>query len=332
MMTALGGYRAASQGRRRFVAAAALLPAAASLAQSAFPARPLKLVVGYPAGGSVDWVARVAADALAVHLQATVVVDNVGGAAGVIAAQRVVSAPPDGHTLFMGSSNELVATRFVNPAQRYDGRHDFTPLGLVASVPLLLVARRGLGVKNLPDLVELARREPGKLSYGSSGVGSTLHFAGELLKQRAGISMTHIPYRGVASLTSDLAGGSLDLAMLSPTAALPFVPGERIVLLGVTSAQRMRLLGQVPAIAEFAPLQGYELVGWSALVAPRGLPKETARRISQALQRTLADTSVCEKLEEAGMVPATGREDLARFIADESSKYEQLSALTSIGR
>ena len=115
-----------------------------------------------------------------------------------------------------------MATRIVNPAQRYDGRRDFTPLGLVATSPLILAARPGLGMKTLADLLELARRQPGKLSYGSSGVGSTLHFAGELFKQRAGVSITHVPYRGVAPLTSDLAGGSLDLAMLSPTAAQPF--------------------------------------------------------------------------------------------------------------
>lgn len=316
--------------RRTLVGATALGLATGGLARSGYPDKPVKLVVGYPAGGSVDLVARVLGDALAARLPGAVVIDNVGGAAGAIAAQRVVSAPADGYTLLAGSSNELVATRVVNPAQRYDGRRDFTPIGLLATGPLALAARPGLGVANLSDLVELARRQPGKLSYGSSGVGSTLHFAGELLKQRAGISIVHVPYRGVAPLTSDLAGGSLDLAVLSPTAALPFLQSGRIVPLAVTSAQRLSALPQVPAMAELAPLRGYELVGWFALMAPRGLSAATAQRITAALQEALAEPAVRKRLEDAGMVPASGREDLARLIAEEDRKYEQLAAFANM--
>ena len=316
--------------RRSLLGAAALGLALPAAAQGSFPAKPLKLVVGYPAGGSVDLAARVVGDALAARLRGTVVVDNVGGAAGAIAAQRVASAPADGYTLLVGASNELVATRIVNPAQRYDGRRDFTPLGLVATSPLILAARPGLGVKTLADLLELAKRQPGKLSYGSSGVGSTLHFAGELFKQRAGVSITHVPYRGVAPLTSDLAGGSLDLAMLSPTAAQPFLQSGRIVPLAVTSAQRLSALPQVLAMAELAPLRGYELVGWFALMAPRGLPAATVQRITAALQEALAEPAVRKRLEDAGMVPATGREDLARLIAEEDRKYEQLAAFANM--
>lgn len=316
--------------RRSLLGVAALGLALPAAAQVGFPAKPLKLVVGYPAGGSVDLAARVVGDALAARLRGTVVVDNVGGAAGAIAAQRVASAPADGYTLLMGASNELVATRIVNPAQRYDGRRDFTPLGLVATGPLILAARPGLGVKSMADLLELAKRQPGKLSYGSSGVGSTLHFAGELFKQRAGVSITHVPYRGVAPLTSDLAGGSLDLAMLSPTAAQPFLQSGRIVPLAVTSAQRLSALPQVPAMAELAPLRGYELVGWFALMAPRGLPAATAQRITAALQEALAEPAVRKRLEDAGMVPASGSEDLARLIAEEDRKYEQLAAFANM--
>lgn len=332
MRTAFPLFSEARQvlSRRSLLGAAALglvLPAAA---QGSFPSKPLKLVVGYPAGGSVDLAARVVGDGLAARLRGTVVVDNVGGAAGAIAAQRVASAPADGYTLLVGASNELVATRIVNPAQRYDGRRDFTPLGLVATSPLILAARPGLGVKSMADLLELARRQPGKLSYGSSGVGSTLHFAGELLNQRAGISIAHVPYRGVAPLTSDLAGGSLDLAVLSPTAAQPFLQSGRIVPLAVTSAQRLSALPQVPAMAELAPLRGYELVGWFALMAPRALPADTAQRITAALQEALAEPAVRKRLEDAGMVPATGREDLARLIAEEDRKYEQLAAFAKM--
>ncbi len=309
------------------LAAAAAGPAAA---QADYPTKPVKFVIGYPAGGSVDLVGRVVGDAMAARMKGVVVVDNQGGAAGAIAAQRVATAPADGYTLLVGSSNELVATRLVNPAQKYDGRKDFAPIGLVATSPLVLAAGPRLGVKNLAEFVELARRNPGKYSYGSSGVGSTLHFAGELFKQGAGVFMAHIPYRGVAPLTSDLAGGSLDLAVLSPTAAIPFIQSGRIVPLAATSAQRIAALPQVPAMAEHPQLKGYELVGWFALMAPRGLPPEIAQRLSAALQDTLRDPAVRKKLEDAGMVPATGREDLARFIGEETVKYEKLAQFANV--
>jgi len=309
------------------LAAAAAGPAAA---QADYPTKPVKFVIGYPAGGSVDLVGRVVGDAMAARMKGVVVVDNQGGAAGAIAAQRVAAAPADGYALLVGSSNELVATRLVNPAQKYDGRKDFAPIGLVATSPLVLAAGPRLGVKNLAEFVELASRNPGKYSYGSSGVGSTLHFAGELFKQRAGVFMAHIPYRGVAPLTSDLAGGSLDLAVLSPTAAIPFIQSGRIVPLAATSGQRIAALPQVPAMAEHPQLKGYELVGWFALMAPRGLPPEIAQRLSAALQDTLRDPGVRKKLEDAGMVPATGREDLARFIGEETVKYEKLAQFANV--
>src|SRR5450830_1910266 len=271
-------------------------------AQAAYPDKPIKIVIGYPPGGSVDYVGRLVGEALGQRLKTPVVIDNQGGAAGAIAAQRVVSSPTDGYTLLVGSSNELVATRLVNPAQRYDAQKD----------------------KTLPELIELARRKPGQLSYGSSGVGSTLHFAGELLKQRAGIFMTHIPYRGVASLTSDLAGGNLDLAMLSVPAALPFLQSGRITALACTGAQRLSALPKVPTVGEVPALKGYELSGWFALMGPAHLPPAIAQRLSQALQDVLQDPAVRHKLEDGGNVLASGREDLAALMARETRQYAGL--------
>ena len=320
--------RATPALRRRTLCAALALAATASagsaFAQADYPTKPIKFIIGYPAGGSVDLIGRVVGDAMAARMKGVIVVDNQGGAAGAIAAQRVAAAPADGYTLLVGSSNELVATRLVNPAQKYDGRKDFTPIGLLATSPLVLAAGPKLGVKNLAEFVDLARRNPGKYSYGSSGVGSSLHFAGELFKQRAGVFMAHIPYRGVAPLTNDLAGGSLDLAVLSPTAAIPFIQSGRIVPLAATSAQRIAALPQVPALAEHPLLKGYELVGWFSLMAPRGLPPEIAQRLATTLQDTLRDPAVRKKLEDAGMVPASGREDLAQLMAQETVKYEKL--------
>ncbi len=312
------------------VAASACGIAPAVWAQSDFPSKPIKIIIGYPAGGSVDQAGRVVGDALAQRLKATVVIDNQGGAAGTIAAQRVVSSPADGYTLLIGSSNELAATRLVNPAQRYDATKDMTPIGLIATAPVLLVAGPKAGVKTLAELIDAAKRQPGKFSYGSSGVGSTLHFAGELVKQRAGIFITHIPYRGVAPLTADLAGGTLDLAMVSPTAALPFIQSGRITPLAATGAQRLAALPNVPAMGEHPLLKGYELVGWFAMMAPRQLPPEVAQRLSMALQDMLKDPGVRKKLEDAGMDVATGREDLGKLIQSESAKYAKLVAFANM--
>ena len=314
--------------RRRFALAALGLAASAPLAsvfaQPAYPSKPIKLVVGYAPGGSVDMAARVVADILAAKLGVTVVVDNVAGAAGVVAAQRVVSSPADGYTLMVGSSNEMAATGLVNPAQKYDPLTDFTPVGLVATAPVLLVAGPKMSVKNLDEFFALVKRNPGKFSYGSSGVGSTLHFAGELVKQRAGVFMTHIPYRGTAALTSDLVGGALDFAIVSPTAAAPFLQSQRFTALGVTSAKRFPSLPNVPALGEHPQLKGYELSGWFALAAPKGLPADLTQRLNAALKAGLADPVFRRRLEEGGSLPATGGEDLARVMREDMDKYRQL--------
>jgi tripartite-type tricarboxylate transporter receptor subunit TctC len=317
-----------SLSRRAAVAAlgAAALVGAVSpaLAQGAFPAKPIRIVVGYAPGGSVDMAARVVADILSAKLGATVVVDNVAGAAGIVAAQRVVSSAPDGYTLLAGSSNEMAATGLVNPAQKYDPIKDLTPIGLIATAPVLLVAGAKVPVKNLDDFIALVKRNPGKYSYGSSGVGSTLHFAGELVKQRAGLFITHIPYRGTGALTNDLAGGVLDFAIVSPTAAAAFVESGRITALGITSAQRFPTLPQVPALGEHPQLKGYDLVGWFALAAPRGLPTEVAQRLSAALKAGLAEPAYRQRLEAGGAIPPAGNEDLAQIMRADLKKYAGL--------
>ncbi|WP_137896357.1 tripartite tricarboxylate transporter substrate-binding protein [Ramlibacter sp. 2FC] len=304
--------------------AAALALALPALADAPYPSKPIKLVVGYAPGGSVDMAARVVADLLATRLGSSVVVENLAGAAGAVAAQRVVNSPPDGYTLLAGSSNEMAATALVNPAQKYDPQKDLTPIGLIATAPVLLAASPKTQVKNLAAFVETVKRQPGRYSYGSSGVGSTLHFAGELVKQRAGLFMTHIPYRGTAALTTELVAGTLDFAILSPTAAAPFIQSGRIVPLGISSAKRSPALPQVPALGEHPLLKGYELAGWFALAAPRNLPPEIAQRLRAALQAGLQDPAVRRRLEEGGAVPATGNEDLARVIREDTGKYAAL--------
>ncbi|MCT9811176.1 tripartite tricarboxylate transporter substrate binding protein [Acidovorax sp. Be4] len=295
-----------------------------AVAQTAYPAKPIRVVVGYAPGGAVDTAGRIAGDMLAKYLHATVVIDNVPGAAGVVGAQRVVGAAADGYTLLLGSSNELAATKLVNPAQKYDPLKDLTPIGLVATSPLVWVAGPHIKVKATDEFIALIKANPGKYSYGSSGVGSTLHFAGEMLKQRANLKMPHIPYRGTAPLLSDLAGGTLDFAMVSPTAAAPFIQSGRITALGVTSATRFTALPLVPALAENAALKDFELNGWFALMAPRNLPADIQQKLSAALQQGLQDAPLRKRLAAAGTVPAGGSEDLRQTMQVEQKKYAEL--------
>lgn len=320
--------------RRTILAAAPVLVAAMAApwaaAQSDFPSRPIKIIIGYPPGGSVDFVGRVVGEALGKHLQATIVIDNQGGAAGTIATQRTVGSPADGYTLLLGSSNELAGTGAINKVQKYDAQKDLYALGLVGTAPVLLVAGPEGKVKTTGELIDAARRMPGQFSYGSSGVGSSLHFAGELFKQKAGVFMTHIPYRGVAPLTSDLAGGNIELGVLSLNAALPFLQTGRLTALGVTSAKRLPSLPNVPALGEHPALKGYELVGWFSLMAPRKLPPEIAQKISQALQASLQEPDVRRKLDEMGIFAATGKEDLPALIRQETAKYIGLAEYANI--
>lgn len=295
-----------------------------------YPAKPIKMIVGYAPGGSVDMAARIAADVIAGQMGATVVVDNQSGAAGTVAAQRVVNSPADGYTLLAGSSNELAATGQVNPAQKYDPLKDLTPIGLIATAPVLLVASPKAGVKSLAEFIDVTRRSPGRFSYGSSGVGSTLHFAGELIKQRAGLFVTHIPYRSTSALTTDLVGGTLDFAMISPTAAIPFIQSGRIVPLGITSAARMASLPNVPALSEHPQLKGYELTGWFALAGPANQPKEVTQRLRAALLAGLKDPAVRKRLDVGGAVPASGNEDLAKLMRDDITKFASLVKFANV--
>ena len=315
----------ATLSRRLCIACAMTsLFAGAVQAQDVYPSKPIRIVIGYAPGGSVDMVGRVVGDILARQLNATVVVENVPGAAGVVGAQRVVSAKPDGYTLLAGSSNEMAGTKFVNAAQKYDPAVDLTPVSLTALAPNLWVAGAHVPAKTVDDFVKLAKANPGKYSYGSPGIGSTPHFSGELIKKTAGVYLVHIPYKGSPAMTSDLGGGNLDFAILSPTAAAPLAQSGKIRILGATTATRIATLKEVPALAEHPALKGYALSGWFALAAPKGLPPEVLAKLQKAIQTGLADPAIRQKLEAAGTPPAKGNESLAQVMRTDMDKYAEL--------
>lgn len=319
---------------RIFAYAIALIGACvsfASNAQSSYPDKPIKLIIGYPPGGSVDFTGRIVGDALASKLGVSVVIENLGGAAGTIAAQKVQQSVPDGYTFLIGSSNELAGTGAVNPNQKYSATKDFTPIGLIATAPVFFVAGSKAGnIKTFDDFLKTAKANPGKFSYGTSGVGSSLHFSGELLKQKAGIFMTHIPYRGVAPLTSDLIGGGIEVAMLSVPAAKGFLSTGRITALGVTSAKRLPNFPNIPALGEHPALKGYELNGWFAMVGPLNIPPAVVQKVQTALQAVLAESAVKIKFEEGGNIVATGKENLTAVMQAEADQLKKLVQFANI--
>jgi tripartite-type tricarboxylate transporter receptor subunit TctC len=258
------------------------------------------------------------------------VVENVGGAAGAIGAARVAASPADGYTLLVGSSNELVGTGILNRDQKYDGRKDFTPLALAATAPLVLVAGTKSGVRTLSEFIDTVRRNPGKFSYGSPGIGSTMHFAGELAKQRAGLFVTHIPYRGVSPLTTDLVGNVIEFGFMSPPAAAPLIQSGRLVGVGVSGRDRLALLPQVPALSEHPALIGYELTGWVGVLAPKGLPADLEAQLIRGLRAALQDPVYRRKIGEVGGVPASGREDFIRLLNEETDKYLKLATYANL--
>lgn len=288
-----------------------------------YPSKPITLVVGYPPGGSTDLTGRVLAQELGKKLGVPVVVENLGGAGGTIGAQKVASAAPDGYTLLAGANNEIAIARLISSGVKY-GLADFTPIGLIASQPMVLVASPGSGVKDLDGFLRRVQSSPGKYSYGSSGVGTALHLAGEMLKQQAGIFMTHIPYRGVAPLTNDLLGGNIDFGVFVLSSGLPHIRAGKLTALGVTQPQAAAVAPEVPPLASHPRLKGLDISSWFALMAPARLPEPVAAKLRKALAEALQAPELRKKLEDAGSVIAPLNVDMPRFLAAETAKYQKI--------
>lgn len=294
-----------------------------------YPERPITVVVGYPPGGSTDLTGRAVADQLARKLGATVIVENASGAGGAIAAQKVSKATPDGYTLLLGANNEIAINRFVSSSVKYSYK-DFTPIGLVAYQPMVLVASAQSGVRTAGDFLKAVKARPGRYSYGSSGVGTALHLAGEMVKQQAGVFVTHIPYRGVAPLTSDLIGGSLEYGVFVLSSGLPHIRSGKVVALGLTEKQRSASAPDIPALAEHPALKNMDISVWFALMAPPNLPEPIAARLRKALAETLQAPEFRKRLEDAGSRIAAPGVDMVRFLADEDAKYQRIADFAKI--
>jgi tripartite-type tricarboxylate transporter receptor subunit TctC len=307
--------------RRRLLRAvgAALAALALPVRAEAFPSHPVKLIIPYPPGGAGDIVGRLLGVRLGSILGQTVVVDNRGGGAQVIATELTAHAPPDGYTVFLAST-----THAINPSLRklpYDTLADFTPITLVASSPLVFVAHPSLGVSTIQELVAKAKQEPGKINYGSSGPGTGGHLSVELLKSMAGIDLVHVPYKGAAPALTDLIAGQVQLVCTSPLPAMPYVKAGKLRALALTSTKRSPMWPDIPTVAE-SGYPGYQSTLWYALLAPAHLPPQVAATLHDAAVKALRTPQLEEQLRVQG-AEAIGDspQELQAFLREEIDRW-----------
>ncbi len=313
--------------RRRWLVCAAAAGALAlaglgpALAQTgAFPNRPVKLVVPFPPGGPVDTVARTVAQKLQDLWGQPVVVDNRAGAGGQVGADLAAKAAPDGYTVFVCSIHHTVLPA-LKAKLPYDIEKDFVPLSFGARFPIVLVLAPGVDAKNVAELTALAKRQPGKLAYASSGNGGGTHLAGELFDLQAGTKLMHVPYKGSAPAMADVLGGQVQMMFADAPTALPQVRGGKVRAIGVAQAQRSELFPGVPTFAE-AGVPGYDAYSWAGFVAPAAVPKDVAAKLSADIARVLALPDVKARLHDAGAEPApSSPEAFGQFLAAELAKW-----------
>ncbi|MEP6720158.1 MAG: tripartite tricarboxylate transporter substrate-binding protein [Variovorax sp.] len=289
---------------RLLLSGALLLAASPPLLAQLYPSRPVTVIVPFAPGGGIDAVARQLTALLAADLGQTVVVENVTGAFGTIGTQKVARSAPDGHTLLFVVSSPLNVAPLLTPsAVRYDTFKDFAPIATVGMLPFALVGRNDLQADSLDALVRLAKAAPGKLNFGTDGTGSLLHITGELIKQRAGIDLVHVPYKAGPQVLTDIVGGQLDLGILPVALVQPLVRDGRVRAFGVTSSARIASLAQVPALSESASFEGVALESWMGLLAPAGTPQAIVDRLAASVRKATSNAAMERQLEERGVKP-----------------------------
>lgn len=303
--------------------ALAMMPASAWAQAPAYPTKPVHIVVTFTPGGAPDILARVLADKLGQQWGQTVIVDNKPGAGGNIGADAVAKAPGDGHMLVVGT----VGTHAINGAlykkMPYDMVKDFTPIGLLATTPNVLVVNNEVPAKTLKEFIDLGKRQ-GNMSFASSGSGTSIHVSGELFKSMTGIDMKHVPYKGRASAIPDLLGGRVTMMFDNLPSSLPLVREGKLRALGVTSPKRSPAAPDIPTLSE-AGLPGFEAVSWFALFAAPGTPKPVADKLSVQVAEVLKQPDVAKKLSDLGLEPVGSRPDeLTRYQQTEIAKWAKV--------
>lgn len=311
------------------LATLALTIVVAAHAQSAWPSKPVRIIVPFAPGGTTDILARAVAPELSRAFGQQFVVENRAGAGGNLGAEVVAKSPGDGYTLLMGTVGTHGINRALYPRLPYDPFKDFAPITLVAGVPNVMVVNTEMArinnINSVKDFISLAKSRPGKLNMASSGNGTSIHLAGELFKSQTGIFMTHIPYRGSGPALMDLAGGQMDVMFDNLPSAMQLIKGGKLKALAVTSAQRSAALPDIPTIEEAAGLKGFEATSWFGLLAPGGTPAEIVNRIQIETARALNTPAIKEKMLGQGAIPSgNSPAEFARLIETEHAKWAQV--------
>ena len=294
-----------------------------------YPVRPIRLVVPFPPGGTIDFVGRLVAQGIGDRIGQTVVVDNRGGAGGMIGVELVVKSAPDGYTLCLCGAGSMISSTLMAAKPPYDARRDIAPVSLVASAPYLLLVRNAPGLNSVQDLLTQAKQNPGKLNYGSAGSGSTAHLAAALFASMAQINVVHVPYKGSAPAATDLFGGQIQFLLEAIGAGTQYVKTGRLRALGVSTLKRSRLLPDLPTIHEQG-VTGYEITTWHALGAPRCTPPAIVERLSREAVASLQAPEARERLAVVGVEPhGTTPAQMGEFINREFPRWEKL--LTQLG-
>lgn len=305
--------------RRRLLTCALALAAAlaggfspALHAEPNWPARPVRLVVGFAAGGATDVLARLVAAKLGEGLRQPVVVDNRAGASSNVGAEAVARAAPDGYTLYVYTiANTINASLYDKLG--YDPVKDFEPVGMIARIPNVLVVNPKLPVKSVADYVRFAKDSPAGVTFASSGSGSSIHLSGEIFRMRSGATMLHVPYRGSAPAITDLLGGQVQSMFDNTPSALPHIKAGKLRAIAVTSAQRSPLLPDVPTVAE-SGFPGFDVQSWFAIAAPAGTPKPVVDKLNAALNKALAAPDVRQRMQELAAKPEPGTPEQCRSV------------------
>jgi tripartite-type tricarboxylate transporter receptor subunit TctC len=294
-----------------------------ALAQT-YPAKPIRMVVGFPAGGPTDIVSRTIAPRMSEPLGQQVLVDNRGGAGGVIATEQVAKAAPDGYTLLMGTIGGIAVAMSLMPNRGYDSLRDLAPVTQAVTVTNLLVVHPSVPAKNVKELLAIARSKPGRLNYASSGNGTVTHLAGELFKLMGKVDITHVPFKGGAPALTALISGEVDLSYENSLVVTPHVKAGKVKALAVTGANRSKLMPELPTISE-SGLPGYNASGWYGLFVPAATPKPIIARLNQEAVKALRTPEVVKTLSSQGAEPVGNTpEEFGAFVKAEVDKWANL--------
>ena len=304
--------------------AASFLCVASAFAADNYPTKPVRFVITFPAGGPTDTVVRLVGERLTQEWGHPMIIDNRGGAGGIVGSEIVARAAPDGYTFLVGTAGGMTINPALQTKLPYDPFRDFTPVGMLVTNPQILVAHPSVAAKNVKELVAWAKGNPGKLNFASAGTGTATHLGLELFKLTTGIDAVHVPYKGGAPATTDLIAGQVQLLFVSIPSVLPHVKGGRLRALAVSTAKRSASAPEVPTVAE-SGYPGFDYSNWNALFAPARTPAAIVKKVNASVVNALRQPDIAQKLTAQGADPAPGTPDqLARYMRADHERWKKV--------